>query len=319
MANTTPAPTTQITQAPKHHVRTFFAALCGFIAVNLLLLAVAAAWIDRTLTNTPAFTTAVGSLAEKPAVQAFVVAQASDGLLGDPDMDYTEPAAQLYGQQAVQGKSNEQLKEQVTTTVQDSLQQLVSSPGFIELWKQTIQDSHAQLVSQLDSGAEEVSLNLKPLIDGIVNGLAITDLQPIANQLELDDGSGVVTLTSDQLGPMHTVYRQITPVVWGLIVAAVVLMVACVALSVHHMKTFRRIALSVGIVTGIFAILLTIPTFVSGELGETPQFAAAVVGSLTYELRNAFAIIAVVSIVLAIGSKIHQLVLAKHMAHKSTK
>src|SRR5580765_5153003 len=163
-------PTTKpssVSQTTKHHyVRTLFSSFFGFIALALIIVSILVIWLNRTLTDTGQYVKTVAPLVTKPDVQNFVVDKASSALLDNNDAPIQDIASQLLTPDQIAGKTDEQLKAQVTPIVKDSLRSVVASPAFAVLWKTNNQQIHGQLISQLRSNSQTIQLNFHALNRG---------------------------------------------------------------------------------------------------------------------------------------------------------
>lgn len=343
MANAQPAsnqkssvPKTETTATKtKHVLRTTASGLLGSIALSLIIASIMVLWLSNTLTNTDQYVKTVSSLASNKDIQAFVVDQAADGLLsqgddkgqvqqpqqpGQPqplmtptqnnDHDAGAPirdiASQLLPADQVAGKTDEQLKQQVMPIVKDSLQSVVSSPAFASLWETNNRSIHASLISQLNSNAPTLNLDFHPVIVGAVSELGTTKLAFIKDKLELKDDMGKIKLEGDQLNNVRDVYHAFKTSTVAILVAALVTAALAIAISVHHVKTARRIALLTGVIAAVMAAALSATSLIKVDSDPVQQkFSVALVDHLTHDLRITLIIIAIIGIGGAIASKVY--------------
>ncbi len=297
-------------QTDQHYfIRTVFASIIGFLAVSLIILSILVSWLSRTLTDTDRYVGAVTKLVEEPGVQNFVVDRTTEALLNNSEAPVRDIATQLLGAEAVAGKADVQLQAALMPVVKENVRSVISSPQFETVWIDSNRSVHSQLVSQLDNDSSAVALNFRPVIDGVLQQLDTTKLNFISNNVKLKNDVGVVTLQGEKLSAVRSAYDTFNNAALALLVAAAVSLILCVALSVHHIKTFRRIALMTGVFTGALAIMLSASSMISvnNDLVQQ-QFVVALVSNLTEQLRQTLIIVSVVSIALSIGSKVYEVV-----------
>ncbi len=303
-----------ISSSPKHHyIRTIVSSLFGFIALALIIVSILVIWLNRTISSTDQYTKTVAPLVTDPDVQAFVVEKASGALLDNKDAPIQDIAGELLGQAQVAGKTDEQLRAEVTPVVKDSLKTVIAAPGFATLWKANNSAIHAQLISQLKSDSSTIELNFRPLITGTIDELSTTKLGFVKDKLELKDDVGKVTLKEKQLDNVRKVYDYFQKAMLAIIGLAVLALTLCVSISVHHLKTVRRIALLTGIFAGMLTVLLSATSLVKigGDDVVQQKFAVALVNGVTHDLRISLMVIAILGIGSAIGSKVYSVVKKK--------
>lgn len=299
--------------APKHHyIRTFFSSVFGFFALSLIIISILVVWLNRTISNTDQYTKTVAPLVTSPDVQNFVVDKASSSVLDNKDAPISDIAKQLLGDAQVAGKTDTELRAEVTPIVKDSLRSVVASPAFANSWKSNNQAIHAQLISQLKSDSSTIELNFHPLITDTVNELGTTKLGFVKDKLDLKDDAGKVTVEGKQLNNVRKVYDYFQKAMLAIIGLAVLSSILCVLISVHHWKTVRRIALSTGIYAGGLAVALSAGSLLKlGDDVEQQKFVAAIINGVTHDLRISLIITAVLGVGIAAGSKIYSVVQAR--------
>jgi len=299
--------------ATHHRVRTFFSSFFGFFALGLIILSILVIWLDRTLTDTNTYVGTVAPLVTKPAVQNFAVTKASSALLGTNGPSVRDIATQLLTPEQIAGKTDEQLRAAVTPIVEDSLRSVVASPAFAELWKTNNKAIHSQLMTQLRDGSQTINLNFRPLITGLIDQLGTTKLGFVKDKLDLPADAGQVKLEGKQLDNVRTVYDYFKKALLAILVSASLAVGLCVLISVHHLKTFRRIALLTGIFSAVLAVLLSATSLfkISGDAAEQ-KFATTLVNGITHDLRISLIVIAILGIGSAIASKIYSKLATKH-------
>ena len=303
--NNTPQTTTTTTN--HNPARTFFASLFGFFAVLLILSSIVSIWMNRTLTNTDTFVAVVAPLASKPEVQAFVAQKASEQLVKNaPTQDLANLLLPAGSEASTQ--TDAQLKALLQPMVYNNVLKVVSSPAFAAIWKSTNQTAHAALVSQLNNNTGNLSLDLNPLIDNVVSQLKTTDLGVVGDQITVNPEAGKINLESTGISKAHNYYTAFKSSTIIVIIAALICVGASIALSVHHLKTIRRILFSTGICALLLAASIEVPALVAVRVTDTStqKVVVIIIQSLFHNLQIASLITGVVCITAAIGTKVYE-------------
>jgi hypothetical protein len=287
-----------------HYIRTMFAGLFGTVALSLVLASILLVWANRTLTDTATFTQTVAPLVTQPAVQEFVAAKLTDQLLQSAPV--AEVAASLLPADQVAGKTPEQLTPAVRAEIGKSVTQVLGSPRVVALWKSTSKSQHAEIIRQLDAGAPQVTLDVEPLVTEAVAELKQTELAPLANQIELKPGMAKVDLKGSLIEQVRTYYRDLKTAT--LVIVLVTLMSAGLAvwISVHHLKTLRRVLMGTAVIAFLTAAVIAAPTVVPVGDAATQHLVAALAATLLHNLQVACLVIGGVGVVAAIGSKVYE-------------
>lgn len=307
-----PPPPSTPTQ-PRHRGRTIASAFFGFIAVWLILCSVLVLWLNRTLTNTDQYVSVVAPLVTEPVVQDFVAQKATDALVESGQDAVNQLAAQLLTTEQIAGKTSEQLGTQVRPVVEQNIRAVIASPEFAALWKQTNQNIHSQLVKQLEANTGDITLNFHPLITGTIDQLGTTKLGFVHDKLVIKENVGIVTISGDKLETMRTSYQRFKQALVVVIVLAAIALILCVALSVNHLKTLRRVAIATAIASAVAVILLSATSLIqpSGTDAAGQKLGIELVNAVTHPLRTSLIIVAITCAVVAVGSKIYSLAVAK--------
>ncbi len=296
--NTKNAPAEQKT----HHVRTFFASLFGLAALFLIFASIVTVWLNQTLTNPQLFVSTLAPLANQPDVQNFIAVKATDALLTNaPTADV---AMALLPVSKVAGQPVSQLRAELQPVINQSMLQVVDTPQFAALWKSTLQSAHMQFMTQLNSDAPDVTLDLRPAITGAIDLFGATKLRIVSNKITLGTDSGTIHIKGAMLRKIRVYYRLFQEGTIGIIALAVIAAVLCVVISVQHIRTLRRILLGTGIIALVLALALTAPSLIASSSGSLQQKATtAIIHTLFHNLQLASLILGVTCIVLAVGSK----------------
>lgn len=293
--------------APTHHIRTFFASLLGAAAVCLIFLSILVVWLNRTLTDTATFTATVAPLSSRPEIQNFVAEKVDEQLM--KNVSVQDIATTLLPAAQTAGVTEQQLTQLVHPLVRQGVAGIVSSPAFAAQWQNTVRSAHQQFIAQLHGSSDQLTLDLSPAIDGVVADLKQTSLAPVSDYILIDPSAGKLNIQGEGVQTArrgYTMFRQATAIV---IVLAVVLLAGCVALSVHHAKTLRRISLIAGVGMLLFAVVLfEVPKFlkIGGDGDPTASAAAtAFVQVLLHNLQIACVAIGIFGVVAAIGATLY--------------
>lgn len=293
--------------SPKHHyIRTLISSLFGSVAASLIILSIVVVWLDRTLTNTDQYVKTVAPLVSEPDVQNFIINETSAALLDNKEAPVQEVALQVLGAEQTAGKTDVQLRAELTIEVKNNVRSVVTSPSFATLWEKSNRDVHGQLISQLTSKSETIKLDFHPVVVGLVDQLGTTKFAFVGDKLELKEEVGVVTVQGDQLDTVHKVYDYFKKAMLAIIACAILAGILAVIISIHHWKTFRRIAMSTGIFSASLAVMLSATSLIrlNGMDAEQQKIAAALVNGITADLRTALIVTAIVCIGGALISKV---------------
>ena len=289
---------------PTHHVRTFFASLLGIAAVGLIFLSILTVWLDRTLTNTATFTATVAPLGSKPEIQNFVAEKVDDQLM--KNVSVQDIATTLLPVAQTTGVTDQQLMLLVQPLIRQGVASIVGSPAFAAQWQGITRSAHQQFITQLQGSSDHLTLNLSPAVNDVVADLKQTSLAPISNHIQIDQSAGKLNIQGNGVTKVRRVYKTFREGTMLIVVLALVLLGGCVALSVHHGKTMRRVSMVVGIGSLLFALLLEAPRFL--KIGGNPTDSAAAMAFMEVLLHNlqvACVVVGMLGVAGAIGSKLY--------------
>lgn len=298
---------TKSNQVPVHHrVRTFFSSIFGLIALWLIMSSIFTVWLNRTLTDTNTYVATVEPLVSEPAVQAFIVTKATDQLLQSAPTE--DLATTLLPTSETAGKNFDELTALVRPVITDSLQQIVSSPSFRELWKSTNRSAHTQLMGQLKAGSAVITLDLSPAVTGALDELTHTKLAPISNKIEITPGLGKFDLKGGSIERAHQYYTLFQQSTLALICLTILFLGLSIIISVHHVKTFRRIIFGAGISSIVLAGILAAPSIIQLHSADpvTQAAAIAIAQTLFHGLQLAGLAIGIGCLVVVFASKIYE-------------
>ncbi len=314
MPNQTKTPSANtVSRVPKvhHRIRTVLAALFGILAVVLILSSLVSVWLNRTLTDTPTYVAAVAPLATKPDIQSFVAQKISDELVKNAPTQ--ELANALLSPSQIAGQTPQQLKILLQPVVYNTVLTTVRSPSFAELWKNTNQTAHAQLTSQLNSNSSIVSLDLTPVLVSVTDQLRTTPLGDIGSQAKISPNAGKVNLQGSGIYQARTTYQRFKQSTILVIILTLVAIALSVIISVHHIKTIRRILMGSGIICLFLAASIQLPLLITvkGSDLTTQKAAAVMIQTIFRNLQLASLVLGFVLVSAALASKIFDVVRAK--------
>ncbi|HEY4964217.1 MAG TPA: hypothetical protein VIH90_05970 [Candidatus Saccharimonadales bacterium] len=290
-----------------HKLRSFFAAIAGIVAVYLIMSSITVIWLNRTVTDTNTYVKTVSPLIQKPEIQNFIAAKVTDQIVNNAPIH--DVATSLLPPAAVNNTQTvDQLKVLLTPVIQNSVLQIVKSPAFATLWTQTNRIAHAQLVSQLNNNNGELQLNLSPAVNAVIAQIKTTDLSPIADKITVNSNTGNLDIKSSGVKKAHHYYELFKTGTWAIVAITVIAIVLSIWLSVHHLKTIRRILIGVGVLALLQALILEAPVFINVSSTDkvTQDAAKAFAEALFHNLQLASLIVGVLCILAAIASKIYE-------------
>lgn len=295
---------TPTAQTKTHKFRTFFASIAGIIAIYLILSSITVVWLNRTLTDTSVYVDTVAPLVQKPAIQTYIAQKVTNELVTNAPTN-SLASALLPASEINTVQSTTQLQALLKPVLQSTVLQIVQSPSFLELWRNTNRTADAALVAQLNSNSSQLQLDLSPAINGIINELKASKLSSIANQITINTNSAKIDIKGVGVNKAHRFYKLFQEGTIAIVVAAILMMGLSVWLSVQHGKTARRILMGTGILALLEALILKAPDYI--KLGGSDQVTQAAIRAFAEAiLRNlelASLVIGVVCIAAALSSK----------------
>lgn len=287
-----------------HYLRTPLAALCGFLALWLLIASVLVVWLNHTLTDTPTLVKTLTPLASKPQVEDYFSRKISDQIAANGSVQDVGLALLPNG---IAGLSDAQIQAQSKAVLDGALHQVFSSKAFEELWQSTLRSAHSQLLTQLDNNSQELQLYLGPALVGVKQQLKTTAIAPLVDKFELDPSSANLVIKGKSIQKIHKSYQSFKQSLIALLALAILFASLAVAISVHHAKTVRRILVATGISLVLLALIIQIGTHVKiGGQDELSQaFAHTLAQTILASLQLTSIIVAIVCILIVAASKLY--------------
>ncbi|WP_328537701.1 hypothetical protein [Streptomyces sp. NBC_00344] len=293
--------------APRHRVRSFFAALLIVIAALLTPVAAVAVWAHDEIGDTGRYVDAVAPLASDPAVQHAVTDRVTDAVMRYVSVDaLVESVApdDRAGLREALGPLNGPINSGLRNLVQRAVGSLVSSPAFSTVWIQLNRTAHASVVHALTSGkGNKVTVDLAPVVKSAKERLDDTGLS-IASRIP-EVHTRFTVLESDAVGRARTAFRLLGLAGVWLPVVTVLLAVSGVLIAVRRRRALITAALAVA--AGALLLGAGIAVFRSLYLDRLPEIvpqpaAVAVFDALVGFLRTTVRMVVALGAVVALSA-----------------
>ena len=276
------------------------------VAGLLLLLSAFAVWINRVALNTEVFTSTNSELLDNDQIRAAVASRAVEELFANVDVQ-AEIEQQLPADyQGLSGAATAGLRQASHQIVDRALEE----PIFQELFKLTLEQSHATLVEVLEGGGDRVStedgvvtLELRPIIIEAADRIGLGE--QAADNLPATAGS-VVVLRSDELGTAQDVFQLLKTLAWVLPLLTLIVFGLAVWLAGDRRRAVRGIGITLVVVglLGLIAASLTRNYVVNSlvEREDDRQAADNAWNILTDLMRGSFRVMVVVGILFLVAA-----------------
>jgi hypothetical protein len=300
------AKTATIKQPVVHHQwRTFLGALCGLIASLLIAASILVVWANRTLTDTNTYVATVGPVISSPALQDFIATKVTNQLLTSAPT--TQLASSLLAPAQITGQTPDELDSLMTPVIHDSVVQILQSPAMQQVWTQTNRTDHAAFIQQLDANDAAITIDLTPIVNGVMTQMEQTKLAPVAKQIQVGSGTTTVQLKGGPLEKVRTYYHLLKTATWVILGLAILFAALSVWASVHHAKTLRRMLVSTGVSSLVTAAVISFSGAVPLPTADpqAAKLAVALVGTLFHGLAIGCLVLGIVCLIGAIASKLY--------------
>ena len=190
-------------------------------------LAVVGGWAKSTLTDTDTFVATYAPLAHDPAVQAFVIDQATAEINKKLDIEQltsevldgikalgTRPAASA-ALEALKGPAAQGMQ----TVIRNGVTEFVTSEAFAQSWERALRISHTQLLATLNNDPDAlvtaqsdgtIGIQLGPIVEDVKAALLGRGIS-IAARIPPVDRTIPIAM-SDQIGTVQAGYRAVVAV-----------------------------------------------------------------------------------------------------------
>ncbi|MFC8949368.1 hypothetical protein [Streptomyces rochei] len=310
-------------QASVRHRRARVAGSSVLLLLTLLLapLAVVAAWVRDTVSDTDRYVATVAPLASVPAVQDALTDRLTDRVVAQVDVKAVTDSLAATLREAgappriVDGAESLEapLRDAVRSTAEDTVSGVVTSDVFRRAWEGANRQSHAAVVHMLtgegrgalSTGEGSVLLNVGEVVDQVEARLADTGFDRAA--AAIPDSDRTVTLfESEQLDKAQDLMRLLNVVGVWLPVLTTVLAALAVWTAPAHRVMLMATATGVG---AMMALLLVALAAVRGAYLDSvppatlpPDAAATVYDTFVRFLYDSTRTLLVVAVVTALAA-----------------
>ncbi|MFD7303782.1 hypothetical protein ACFV83_23105 [Streptomyces pharetrae] len=288
------------------------------MALLLAPLAVVAAWVQDTVSDTDRYVETVAPLASEPAVQDVVINRLTDRVVDNVDVaavtdslaktlqDAGAPPRVVEGAKALEGP----LRNAVRTVVDRTVTRVITSDVFQQVWEGANRRSHAAVVNMLTGDRQgalraeggAVQLNLGEVVDQVRQRLVDEGFDKAA---AIPDTDRTITLfESEELGKAQDAMRLLDILGTWLPVLTIVLAALAVWTNPAHRVMLVVTAVGVGLMMILLLVALAVVRRV--YLDSVPpatlptDAAAAIYDTFVRFLRDSTRTLLVVSVITAL-------------------
>jgi len=231
------------------------------IAGLLLFLSSFAIWTNRVALNTTVFADTSSSLLDDPKIRSAIANRAVDELFANVDVQAEVQAQLPKDYKGLSGAATAGLRQASYQIVDRALEQ----PRFQQLFKTTLEETHATLVQVLEGGGNRVSteggvvtLDLRTIIQEAADRIGIGD--QVADKIPADAGR-IVILRADELDTAQNAAELLKTLAWLL----PILTLAAFALAVWLARDRRRAVRGVGVTLAVVGLVGLVAAKLTGN------------------------------------------------------
>ncbi|MDX2935432.1 hypothetical protein [Streptomyces ipomoeae] len=288
------------------------------LALVLAPLAVVAAWVQDTVSDTDRYVETVAPLASEPAVQEVVINRFTDRVVANVDVagvtdslvkalqDAGAPPRVVEGAESLEGP----LRNAVRTVVDRTITQVITSDAFQQVWEGANRRSHAAVVNMLTGDREgavraegdTVQLDIGEVVDEVRERLVDAGFDKAA---AIPDTDRTITLfQTEELGKAQDAMRLLDILGTWLPVLTVVLAALAVWTNPAHRVMLMITATGVGLMMVVLLVALAVVRRV--YLDSVPpdalptDAAAAIYDTFVRFLRDSTRTLLVVAVITAL-------------------
>ncbi|MFE9774054.1 hypothetical protein ACFYOV_20750 [Streptomyces sp. NPDC005931] len=242
------------------------------LALLLAPLAVAAAWVQDTVSDTDRYVETVAPLASEPAVQDVVIDRVTDRVVRNVDVaavtdslvkalqDAGAPPRVVEGAESLEGP----LRNAVRTVVDRTVTRVITSDAFQQVWEGANRRSHAAVVTMLTGEREgavraegdTVLLDVGGVVDEVRERLVDAGFDKAA---AIPDTDRTITLfQTEELGRAQDAMRLLDILGTWLPVLTVVLAALAVWTNPAHRVMLMVTATGVGVMMVVLLVVLAV-------------------------------------------------------------
>ncbi|MEV4788157.1 hypothetical protein AB0K53_22360 [Streptomyces tuirus] len=306
--------------AAVRHRRARRAGACLLLVLTLLLapLAVVAAWVQDTVSDTDRYVETVAPLASEPPVQGVMINRLTDRVVNNVDVgavtdalvrtlqDSGAPPRVVDGAASLEGP----LRDAVRTVVDRTVTGVITSDAFQQVWEGANRRSHAAVVNMLTGDREgaltsedgTVQLDVGEIVDQVRQRLVDAGFDKAA---AIPDADRTITLfETEQLDKAQDAMRLLDVLGAWLPVLTVVLAALAVWTAPAHRVMLMITATGVGVMMVVLFVALAVLR--RAYLNSVPpaalpgDAAAAVYDTFVRFLRDSALTLLVVSVITAL-------------------
>ncbi|MGW7053546.1 hypothetical protein [Streptomyces sp. NPDC054887] len=299
-------------------VRRAGASVLLLLALLLAPLAVVAAWVHETVSDTDRYVETVAPLASEPAVQEAVINRLTDRVVDNVDVsavtdslarvlrDAEAPPRVVEGAEALEAP----LRNAVRTVVDRTVTRVITGDVFQQVWEGANRRSHAAVVNMLTGDGEgalraeggTVQLDVGEVVDQVRERLVDSGFEKAA---AIPDSDRTVTLfESEQLGKAQDAMRLLDILGTWLPVLTVVLAALAVWTAPAHRVMLMITAAGVGVMMVVLLVALAVVRRVYLDSVQPTALpadaAAAIFDTFVRFLRDSTRTLLVVAVVTAL-------------------
>ncbi|MGW5972592.1 hypothetical protein [Streptomyces sp. NPDC055186] len=307
-------------QSAVRHRRARVAGSSLLLALTLLLapLAVVAAWVQDTVSDTDRYVETVAPLASDPAVQQVVINRLTDRVMENVDVtavtdslartlqDAGAPPSVVAGAESLTGP----LQDEVRTVVHRAVSRVITGDTFQQAWEGANRRAHTAVVTMLtgdSTGAvrargDTVRLDVGQVVDQVRERLVDAGFDQAA---AIPDTDRTITLfQTEQLGKAQDLMRLLDVLGVWLPVLTVVLAALAVWTAPAHRVMLMATATGVGVMMVVLLVALAVVrrVYLDSVPPTTlpPGAAATVYDTFVLFLRDSARTLLVVSVITAL-------------------
>ena len=272
---------------PKHDstARAVFSAIFGVIAMLLLIPTTVAVWFNFQVLNTKNASTTLTKVIVLPGVSDIIAESLASGIVEGATTSDLSQAILTPDQQALDEQT--QLDE-IHKVVKSEIRKIIATPAFSSLI-QTQSQKALNTIFDIASGKNTtVVINFNPLIAGVINSTKGTKIAIISDKFALDDKTGVITLTPQNVKDIKNYYNAARTTMTVELVIILLCLLVSILIANHRLKVLRRLALVAGIIYTIYGlVLLLVPQVIIAVVKDAQATAGIeivkfVINPLTY-------------------------------------
>ncbi|MEI7683164.1 MAG: hypothetical protein WCJ24_02585 [Candidatus Saccharibacteria bacterium] len=298
--------TKRVTYVPHRRLRILLASLLAIISVSLILSSLVIIWLNRTLTDTDTYVKTVAPLATKPEIQNFIAQKASEAIITNVPID--EIATALLPAKLNNQKTANQFTSLLQPIVYANVLKVIQLPTFAQLWETTNHTAHVALLRQLSTDSPSLTLDLNPVITGVIAQLKTTPLAPITEQIEIKPNNTQIYLAGSGIQKAHFFYKDFQRATWAIVAVTLICITLAIIISVNRLKTILRLLFGTGILTLLLAFSIWVSSYINigNSTDLTTKNAAVVIAqTLLHNLQIVSLVIGAVCITIALGLKFY--------------